>query len=78
MYAPYESAKLPGVAERKGKPRLIVELITVEEELLGRQVRAAAALQGVSLRDYVLRALRHQMAQDQESVRQDQSSATLE
>jgi hypothetical protein len=66
MYMPHASATLPEMAERKGKPRIIVELVTPEEELFGRQVRAAAALQGVSVRDYVLAALRERVNREQQ------------
>jgi predicted HicB family RNase H-like nuclease len=53
------------MAEGKRKPRLIVELVTSEEMLFARQVRAAAALKGISLRAWILEAMREKYAREQ-------------
>lgn len=45
------------MAERKAKARLIVEVEPEDEQFI-RQVRAAAVLKGVSLREWVLAAIR--------------------
>jgi hypothetical protein len=49
------------VAERK--QRLSIEVLP-EEVMLLRQVRASAVLKGVSLREWVLEALREKLARE--------------
>lgn len=51
------------MAERKGKPRIIVEVLP-DEETFVRQVRAAAVLKGVSMREWVMEALREKWERD--------------
>jgi hypothetical protein len=51
------------MAERKAKSRLIVE-VDPEDEQFMRQVRAASVLKGVSLREWILAAIREKYERD--------------
>ncbi|MGH2350319.1 MAG: hypothetical protein ACRDJN_01735 [Chloroflexota bacterium] len=52
------------MAERKGKPRIIVEVMP-EDEAFVRQVRAAAVLRGATMREWVMEALREKWEREQ-------------
>ena len=57
-------ATLPCVADRKPKARVIVEVEEADKPFI-RDVRVAALLKGIPLRQYVLAALREKYERDQ-------------